>query len=592
MARKILNTNGATVRKTTAQFESYDVIRYSASYPDNDVQLIVKNGGTLNLASELKGVDATITAIGGTLRLTSGSGDDTLIGGRAKDILNGGAGNDALEGKGGNDTLLGGSGNDAFVVSGSRNGVDTFRGGTGTDALFLSGDASLSRLTLDKASSVETINFNYNSLKGTAGADNFNLSNVIRYEGGSQIDLREGDDRFLGSKVADTVYGGAGNDTLKGGLGNDYLVGGNGNDLLYGGSGDDAFGVSGSQNGVDQFTGGSGTDTLYVSDDVQLNRLTLDAAASVETIDLNYNALSGTSGADIFNISGVLNYAGGTRIDLREGNDSFLGSQAADNVLGGDGNDTLSGGNGNDTLTGGVGDDILNGDLGNDYFFVVGSQNGVDTFRGGDGTDVLYVSDDTQLSRLTLDAAASVETIGRNYNALTGTSGADTFNISGVLGYSGGNQIDMREGNDSFLGSQAADYVLGGDGNDTLNGYLGNDQIWGGLGNDTLTGGSGNDRFYFDTGPTGTNVDTIADFTVGADTIELSDTIFTAVGYSLTSTEFVTGTAATTSAHRIIYNSNNGNLYYDSDGTGSAGQVLFAKVDPGLLLSANSFDVY
>jgi Ca2+-binding RTX toxin-like protein len=38
----------------------------------------------------------------------------------------------------------------------------------------------------------------------------------------------------------------------------------------------------------------------------------------------------------------------------------------------------------------------------------------------------------------------------------------------------------------------------------------------------------------------------------------------------------VNGTAATTAAHRIIYDKATGTLYYDRDGTGSAAQVRFA----------------
>jgi serralysin len=42
-------------------------------------------------------------------------------------------------------------------------------------------------------------------------------------------------------------------------------------------------------------------------------------------------------------------------------------------------------------------------------------------------------------------------------------------------------------------------------------------------GNDTLTGGAGNDTFFFNTALGATNVDTIADFSVPADTIQLEN---------------------------------------------------------------------
>ncbi|KFI21011.1 hypothetical protein HW44_18265, partial [Nitrosococcus oceani] len=59
-----------------------------------------------------------------------------------------------------------------------------------------------------------------------------------------------------------------------------------------------------------------------------------------------------------------------------------------------------------------------------------------------------------------------------------------------------------------------------------LNGSDGNDILNGGLGTNTLTGGVGNDIFRFTT--TG-HVDTITDFNVANDTIELENSVFTAL---------------------------------------------------------------
>ena len=78
--------------------------------------------------------------------------------------------------------------------------------------------------------------------------------------------------------------------------------------------------------------------------------------------------------------------------------------------------------------------------------------------------------------------------------------------------------------------------MTGSAGNNVLNGDAGNDTLMGGAGYDNLTGGAGNDVFVFDTPlytldsyATTTGYDTITDFTVGADKIQLDDDIFAAL---------------------------------------------------------------
>jgi len=79
----------------------------------------------------------------------------------------------------------------------------------------------------------------------------------------------------------------------------------------------------------------------------------------------------------------------------------------------------------------------------------------------------------------------------------------------------------QAKANISFsISTSASIEVIGGSGHDVLKGGAGNDIINGGAGNDALTGGAGADRFVFDGAEFGN--DTIADFVVGTDILDLS----------------------------------------------------------------------
>jgi Ca2+-binding RTX toxin-like protein len=132
-----------------------------------------------------------------------------------------------------------------------------------------------------------------------------------------------------------------------------------------------------------------------------------------------------------------------------------------DTLDGGDGNDTIDGSAGNNSIIGDEGDDSIRGGAGND------------TILGGSGTDSLF-----------------------------GGEGDDVMSAGESLGVSG---------------DQTDDTLDGGDGNDTIDGSAGDNAITGGAGNDILTGGKGSDRFNVDAG-----TDTIVDFSLSEDTINLS----------------------------------------------------------------------
>jgi Ca2+-binding RTX toxin-like protein len=128
-----------------------------------------------------------------------------------------------------------------------------------------------------------------------------------------------------------------------------------------------------------------------------------------------------------------------------------------------------------------------------------------------------------------------------------------------------------------MLGDQGNDTLTGNANANTFMGFGGNDVLRGAGGNDTLTGGAGSDQFVFDAALSGAGVDTLTDFTRGADKIVLDDDVFTALGttgtvagVALSAAAFNAGSSAVDAADRIVYNSSSGALYYDSDGSGSA----------------------
>ncbi|NEN89364.1 MAG: hypothetical protein F6K48_10855 [Okeania sp. SIO3H1] len=215
-----------------------------------------------------------------------------------------------------------------------------------------------------------------------------------------------------------------------------------------------------------------------------------------------------------------------------------------DQIISGDsGENTLKGGGGDDIIRGNSGDDNLNGGLGEDT--VVGGI-GSDIVNGGYGNDRLFGS----------------------------------------------------SGDDILLGRLGSDVLLGGSGNDTLEGGQGRDRLNGGPGNDVLTGGGSIDRFIFATNePFQTQdvgIDEITDFSVQQDIIILDLTTFTAIssqsgtGFSIAG-EFATVTNdqdAATSDAVIVYNSSNGNLFYNPNGSnpgfGSGSQFATLTNTPSL----------
>lgn len=311
------------------------------------------------------------------------------------------------------------------------------------------------------------------------------------------------------------------------------------------------------------------------TDSVQLtNTGTIDSgsgwayASLTDAADIIYNrgkiigSIDLGSGADVYDGSkGTLTGA----VLGRAGNDTLLGGNGADFFRGGDGNDSLKGGSGNDSLYGDAGNDKIDGGSGSDYM------------EGGAGNDT-YVTD-------------GGDTIKEQLNG-----GTDTVRSSASHKLSANveNLTLTGKGDLAGKGNSLANIITGNSGKNVLSGEAGNDTLSGGGGADRLTGGSGKDQFLFNSSLGGGNIDTITDYNVADDTIRLENAIFTALSTGkLAAAAFVANTngKAADASDRIVYESDTGKLFYDADGTGSAGAVQFALLAKGLALSAADFFV-
>ena len=180
-------------------------------------------------------------------------------------------------------------------------------------------------------------------------------------------------------------------------------------------------------------------------------------------------------------------------------------------------------------------------------------------------------SRDTLVSRrsVQLRSAASVEEI-----VLTGADG-----------------LEARGNGNSQL-------LIGNLAGNRLSGQGGSDTLCGGGENDTLSGGAGADSFLFDSPlNSNNNVDQISDFSIAqADRIQLENSgngLFNALLTTggLAATAFIRGAAFTSTDQRIRYDNSNGQLFYDPDGSGVQGQILFATLSTGLSLNNTHFVV-
>ncbi|MGB0629773.1 MAG: beta strand repeat-containing protein, partial [Alphaproteobacteria bacterium] len=272
-------------------------------------------------------------------------------------------------------------------------------------------------------------------------------------------------------------------------------------DILTGGTGNDTYVVD---NGGDQVieNSGEGTDTVQSS-------ILYTLGDHVENLTL-------TGSDDLSGTGNSLN----NQITGNSGDNVITGAAGSDTLTGGAGKDrfVFASGFGADTVT-----DFETGGSTLD-FTSYGYTTWADiqaniSFSDSGGNAVLTLGSDT----VTLNGVASSGLGFGHFYGLAATSGDDTLTgtegVDNFDGLGGADTLNGNGGTDLLRGGGGNDIIYGGAGNDDLFGDAGNDTLDGGLGDDHIRGGAGRDIFVLSSG---FGDDTIADFTVGFDTIDVS----------------------------------------------------------------------
>ena len=358
-----------------------------------------------------------------------------------------------------------------------------------------------------------------------------------------------------------------------------------------------------------------------------------NTGAAACTIDLRSANLRTAAGGGGF-VSSVIGISGGFTI---------AAGAVIENAFGGSGADKLIGNSGANLLDGGAGADTLIGLAGNDTYIVDNSSDIVDEIANRGTADrvlarsnfVLSADDDIEcLQTISTSSNTSINLTGNALaQQLFGNSGINTLDggagAADTLTGSGGNDTYIIRNAGTVIvegiGQGTADRVLAATGfilatddnievmqtvsaaastainltgNALAQSFFGNagaNQIDGREGQDTLTGNGGADRFVFSTALAPSNVDFIIDFVAGLDEILLGGAVFAGIGAgALATTRFHAGASgqATSADVRIIYETDNGNLWYDADGNGAGVRVLFGDLAAGLGMTFNDFTVF
>ena len=404
---------------------------------------------------------------------------------------------------------------------------------------------------------------------------------------------------------------------VNGGAGNDIFAATTTRAIYNGDIGNDVFVSDGSNN---TFNAGDGLDTYSA-----------EFAEGQTNIDLQAGTAFSRFAGAFDDLNSVENARGSSFRDI------IFGSSGNNRIDGLGGNDDIDGDPGNDTISGGPGTNNLFGNLGTDTLVVSGTVNSKSGTAANftvsglvNGLAFTHVADSFEqviLNGVLMTSARFLNPVAANVTVnstiseravlgiingtaagkiVNGNSSANTLNggagfddISGfggndtLHGNGGVDRILGGDGNDTIFGEDGSDILFGLNGNDTISGGNHNDTLFGMLGNDTLTGGAMNDIFIFNSALSAANADIVTDYNVSLDGIRIDSTILSGIADGLlVATRFKnTAQGAVDADDRIIYNSTNGNLLFDSNGSGANGQTLIADFAAGLAMVATEITI-
>ena len=394
--------------------------------------IVLGDNGIVNLTSNDQDIYSTEPSVGGSDKITGGTGTNIILGGAKGDEIDGGLGAEIILGDGGYitrnasakvtqirswDTAIGG--NDDIEGNGAR---DIILGGAEGDSI----DG----------------NDGDDIILGDSGKLDFSTPGDL-----TTIGLVESIDESVGG--SDTVRGNAGNDIIVGGANDldvESLSGDTGNDIIIGDSGKLEYLIDGNVSSLDRISnsaiGTGGGDEVHgdQNDDIILGGDGMDTI----TADSGNDIILGDQGEIHLSLNGVV-----TRVASVNPNDG-----TGDDISAGDGNDFVIGGTGSDDIDAGAGNDQVFGDHG----LLVG--------------DVDPATIATAGSQFTYTSIFRNNSDGGTGDQIQGGPGADV-----ILGQQGADEILAGPGNDDIYGGHN---VSGGqDGDDRLDGQAGDDVIVG-----------------------------------------------------------------------------------------------------------------
>lgn len=516
--------------------------------------------GVENIVRFLAAVDATLEGLtfrnwrpaDHALELIGGTAAQELIGSVVNDAIDGGAGDDTLEGGIGRDEVRGGAGNDTLRVSDPGDVVsgEIYDGGEGGGDILQINGAGTFDFAGSTVTGIEEIKFNtadghvahFDASVASTGLaantlviDTYGLSgvqNVVRFLATGDATLagltfrnwRPVDHSLIliGGEDAQNLIGSSANDTIEGGGGDDTLAGGEGGDTYIYRFGDGS-------DRIVELAGAAGADVLRL-EGIARENVILHRQGNTLEIHLPDGA--------VISVDAQVD-GGGLEMIVFDGGDAMNSDEIADAIA----NQAPVPGEidfgtyyDDDTLTF-TEADLLAGsyDADGDALHVSGlAVSAGDLVQNPDGSWT-YVPEPDRDAEVNISfsvsdgtdevaATAVLEIVARAPDQMVLGGNGDNL----MQGDSGHDTLFAGNGSDVLNGADGDDFLTGGNGNDVLHGGAGDDQLFGGNGKDRLVGGVGNDLLVGGKGPDvfvfeiGEGEDTISDFQVGLDVIELS----------------------------------------------------------------------